>query len=458
MSEKHINRRDMLRHGLYGGLAASLSPSLWLSGCTKISSHKKPNIILISIDTLRPDHMGCYGYSRPTSPVMDQFASEGLLFEDVTSPSPWTLPAHGSMLTGLYPNRHALKSHNVSLPKDIITLADVLQKQEYTTTEIINSDYLSKRYGMNRGFTNYMYVVEKAHQVEPSQVEDKAKLWLSNSQTQPFFLFLHYFDVHSDYCSQAKYEKIFLRPYKGKFDGRTSQLRFYRDAQIALEQTDGEHLVDLYDAGIKQMDDGLDRLFSFLKSKGLYDNTYVIITSDHGEEFLDHGSVLHGRTQFQEMIKAPLIIQGPGIPKCKRIKYAASLVDLMPTILSMANAPIPPSLDGIDLSPLWTEKNTSMPNRYIFAGADHNNKVYDTKQAVRHPRYKLHYDKLTKNQQLYDLQLDPGEKTDIASVSSELVDSMMAQLNNYMSITNKGRKLDSLSEEQIQKLKSLGYL
>jgi arylsulfatase A-like enzyme len=458
MSEKHINRREILRDGLYSGLAASLSPSLWLSGCTKISYRKQPNIILISIDTLRPDHMGCYGYSRPTSPVMDQFASEGLLFEDVTSPSPWTLPAHGSMLTGLYPNRHALKSRDISLPKDIITLAEVLQKQEYTTTEIINCYYLSKRYEMDRGFTNYTYVVEKPRQVEPSQVEDKAKLWLSNSQIQPFFLFLHYFDVHSDYCSQANYEKMFLRPYNGKFDGRTTQLVFHREAQIALEQADGEHLVDLYDAGIRQIDDGLDRLFSFLKSKGLYDNTYIIFTSDHGEEFLDHGSVLHGRTQFQEMIKAPLIIQGPGIPKRKRIKYTVSLVDLMPTILSMVNAPIPPSLDGIDLSPLWTEKNASMQNRYIFAGADKNNKVYDIKQAVRHPRYKLHYDKLNKSKQLYDLQLDPGEKTDISSEYSELVNSMMAQLNNYMSITNIGRQLDPLSEKQIQKLKSLGYL
>ena len=128
-SDEGLNRREVLKYGLYGSVAAGISAGFWLSGCGKKRTTIKPaNIILISIDTLRADHLGCYGYQRPTSPTIDKLASQGLLFEDVTSTAPWILPSHGSLLTGLYPNRHGLKSYHTCLPVDILTLAEVLTK------------------------------------------------------------------------------------------------------------------------------------------------------------------------------------------------------------------------------------------------------------------------------------------------------------------------------------------
>jgi arylsulfatase A-like enzyme len=458
-SNDGINRRQVLKRGLYGGLAASLAPALWLSGCRKSSSGKRPNVILISIDTLRADHLACYGYSRPTSPIIDKFASDGLLFEDVSSTSPWTLPAHGSLLTGLYPNRHALKSYNVSLPAQIVTLAEVFRKKGFSTTAIVNSHSLSRRYGLDRGFNEFTYIEEKLSQVGPTEVEGKALAWISRYRGGPFFLFLHYYDVHSDYRSLPRYQKQFVGPYSGIADGSTDQLMRYRKGQIGLNQADARHLVDLYDASIRQMDDGLGRLFKFLGSRGLFDNTVVVITSDHGEEFLEHGGVLHTRTQFQEVIQVPLVIRGPDIPKSKRVKYNISLVDLMPTLLALFDITIPPALDGINLCPLWRINNFHPPHRYIFSAADQYYMFHDIKRAVRHPRYKLIYDRWRKKMRFYDLFSDPQEKVDVASEHRFLVDTMFSKLEEYISVNQSADKIiPLLPPEEINGLKSLGYL
>ncbi len=462
-----FTRRQLLKYGLYGGLTAGVSGSLWLSGCSQKTDERPTNIILISIDTLRADHLSCYGYKRPTSPTLDKLASQGLLFEEAISTSPWTLPAHGSLLTGMYPNRHGLKLVHRRLPSNITTLADVLKGHGLRTAAIVNSHYVSQRYGFNRGFDDFLYIKEFPETRVPTQVEPKAYEWLSQNSSKPFFLFLHYYDPHSNYWSLPIYEKLFVNPdYKGIADGSTNQLINFRHGNVSLDRSDAKHLINLYDAGILQLDDGISRLLSFLEKHRLLDNTVLIITADHGEEFLDHGGVLHGQTQYEEMIHVPLIMHGPGIPKSKRIKKVASLVDIMPTILSLQGIAPPASLDGIDLSVLWRESKSALPQRYVFAEASkgaavpkENNPGFDIKRAVRHPRYKLHYDRQTKQVQLYDLRLDPAEKVDVASEHPALVDSMFSQLKEFMNIKSQsGTTLKPLSPEEIQRLKSLGYM
>ncbi len=461
-----LTRREMLKYGLYGGLAAGLPGSLWLGGCGKKQADIRPtNIILISIDTLRADHLGCYGYQRPTSPTLDKLASQGLLFEDVTATSPWTLPSHGSMLTGLYPNRHGLKSLDKYLPTDVVTLADVLKEHDFSTATVVNSIYLSRKWGLDRGFDDFTYVEEIPDLWMPSEVEHHTVKWLSKNSSQPFFLFLHYYDVHSDYSSTLRYEKQFVRPYKGVADGTTVQLSLFRKNLVSLNQVDAEHLIDLYDASIRQLDDGIARLLKLLETRGLLDNSLIIVTSDHGEEFLDHGGVLHSQTQYQELIHIPLIMRGPGLGQPKRLSNIISLVDVMPTVLSLLGIAIPYSMDGIDLCRLWEKSDTQLGRRYIFAEGSKESVVpqeydvkHDIKRAVRHPRYKLHYNKLTKEKRLFDLQNDPKEKIDIVSKHTPLVDSMFAQLKSFMGISKAGSSLPPLTPEEINKLKSLGYL
>jgi arylsulfatase A-like enzyme len=457
---RSLTRRELLKRTLHALVGVSVPASCVFTGCkTERPSEKPRNVILISIDTLRADHLGCYGYTRRTSPTLDRLASQGVIFSDTSSPSPWTLPAHASLLTGKYPSRHALKTHNSYLPADIFPLAHILRENGFHTAAIVNSFYLTRKYGLDRGFNDFVYVRERLNQREPSETEQKALEWLSGNGEQPFFLFLHCYDPHSDYCSLQAYEEEFVRSsYQGTADGTTSQLLEYREGLVRLNQEDLKHLINLYDASIRQMDDGMARLLKFLETEQLLGNTLLIVTSDHGEEFLDHGGVLHGRTQFQELIHVPLIFRGPGVPRSVKIKQIGSLTDILPTVLRILDIPCPGNIDGVDLGFLWQKDAGRSSERYIFSEADHNNVKDDIKRAVRTERYKLHYDLLTQSTQLFDLTRDPREETDIASQKPVLVRSLLGHLQAFMQKERTQQSQPSLTPMERERLKSLGYL
>lgn len=428
---------------------------IFLSSCNRDQPNLKPrNLVLISIDTLRADRLGCYGYPKPTSPALDKIASEGLLFENMYTPSPWTLPAHMSLLTGLYPSRHGVKSRGTKLPNGVDTLAEVLSGHGFATAAVINYLYLDQRFGFAKGFDYYKQIPEnQTTKGAASTINSLAKKLLLNRPDKPFFFFLHYFDVHSDYTPKDRYKKQFTTPYQGIADGSTIQLMAFRKGLVLLSQKDIQHFSDLYDGEIRQLDDELGKLFLFFKEQGLWEQTLLIVTSDHGEEFLEHGGVLHGQTQYQESIHVPMIMHGPGIPKSKRIEGNSSLVDVMPTVLGMLGIETPDTLDGIDLQPTWGSSETKLPSRFIFAEADH----HDIKRAVFHQHYKLHYDLLTKKSQLYDLTKDPNEKYDLADKDTSAANQLFSQLRQFMRVENKGQPLEELSSEEINRLKSLGY-
>lgn len=449
-----MSSKRVLLGGLAAALALAVAALLWLGKGT--ASPRR--VILISIDTLRADHLGSYGYPRPTSPLLDALAAEGVVFEDVFSPSPWTLPAHGSLLTGLYPSRHGLKSHEDYLPSRVATLALVLSRQGFRTAAVVNSHNLSPRYGLDRGFQEFRYIEESVDRIEPStEIIDQAIDWLRASSDRPLFLFLHTYDVHSDYRSRPAYEAQFVGPYEGVATGATAQLISAREGKLALDAKDAGHLIDLYDAGIRQMDDDLGRLLAFLRAEGLYEETLLVITSDHGEEFLERGGVLHGRTQFQEVVRVPLILRGPGIARGQRIPTPVSLVDVMPTVLGLLRIGEPGGIDGGDLGPLWRER--SRPARYLFGEADHNNVEPDVTRAARRENFKLHYDRLTRKHELYDLAQDPAERRDVAAQHPGVADQMLQEILRFMETRTEGeRPREKLTPEQIEKLKSLGYL
>ncbi|MCK4751833.1 MAG: sulfatase [Planctomycetes bacterium] len=432
---------------------------LFVPGCGKKTSTSKPNIILISIDTLRADFLGCHGYPRPTSPTLDKLASKGVLFEDASSPSPWTLPAHVSLLSGLYPSRHSVKDVQTKISTDIPTLASILSRHGYATAAIVNSLLLDEKFGFGRGFDHYSRIPETGDAVGCSPaIAAEAMDWLLKNRNQQFFLFLHYYDVHSDYSSLPRYEDQFVGPYFGMADGTTNQLLQFRKGHVKLNENDVKHLTDLYAASIRQLDDELEKFFSFLRKRKMLDNTLIVVTSDHGEEFLEHGGVLHGRTQFQELIHVPLIFQGLNLPRGRRVEHMVSLVDVFPTVLALAGVGVPSAIDGVDLSPLWRERGFEPPMRFIFAEADHNNKKDDIKRAIRQQRYKLHYDILTDKTQLYDLSEDPGEKVNIISEHGDLSKLLFKRLKDFMSDEKAGQSREVLAPEEIQKLKALGYL
>jgi arylsulfatase A-like enzyme len=416
-------------------------------------------VLLVSIDTLRADHLGLHGYDRDTSPVLDALALESTVFDDAMSASPWTLPSHATILTGLYPGRHGLTSHERYLASSQETLAQLFSRAGFRTAAVVNSHNLGPAFGLDRGFQQYRYVEEKADRRGPStEITDQGMEWLEAAGEAPFFLFLHYYDVHSDYASLPEHETRFLRPYRGRADGTTAQLIAQREGKRTLDDTDAPNLVDRYDAGIRQMDAELSRLLAFLSLRGWNDETLLVVTSDHGEEFFEHGGVLHGQTQYQEVLRVPLLVRGPGVPEKRRIATPVSLVDVLPTLLETAGIAVPGGLDGVSLRPLWGEEGRAVDDRYLFSEADHNNVEHDITRAVRYREYKLLYNRLTREQQLFNLSTDPGERTDLSLEQGNAVAALSTRLERFMAESKSEAPVRSLSEEEIEKLRSLGYL
>ena len=419
------------------------------------------NVLLISIDTLRADHLGCYGYDRPTSPNLDALAAEGAVFEDASATSPWTVSSHFSILTGLFPRSHGVDGWAKPMPADIRTLAGHFSELGFATGAFVNHVILNAERGFGTGFDTYVVEDEKLNPVGKSRVIlENANRWLIERGDERFFLFVHLYDVHSSYISMPKFKRRFTGDYEGDVNGFAQQLKDFRLGELEWDDSDVGHLVDLYDAGIAQIDDTLGVFFDGMRARGQWDDTLVIVTSDHGEEFLEHGDVLHGGTLFQELLHVPLILRGPGIPAGTRSAHEVTLVDLVPTVLSIIGAPAPGDVEGIDLRPVLRDPAAELPDRWVFAEADKwfNKQKGNYRRSIRRGRYKLHYDHLSGSRTLFDLEVDPGEQTDVAADHPELVETMWGKLQEYMQGRREVDASLEVSPEEIETLKALGYM
>jgi arylsulfatase A-like enzyme len=348
-----------------------------------------------------------------------------------------------------------MKESDSYLPATISTLAETLARHGFLTAAVVNSYNLSDHYGLERGFQRFHYVRENAGQREPgTAVTERALRWLTTHADKRLFLFVHYYDVHSDYVSRPEFERLFESGYRGPVDGTTRQLREFRAGRIRFRPEDAARLVDLYDAGIRQLDQELQRLLSAIDSRAL-----VFITSDHGEEFLERGGVLHGRTQFQELVRVPLLVRGPRLPPGLRVSTPVSLVDVVPTLLRLVGLDPLPGIDGEELTSLWTDAaRPGLKDRVLFGEADHGNAESDITRAVRRGRHKLHYNRLTRVSQLFDLETDPGEREDRVTKEPEVVAGLDQRLARFLTISPPAGKSAPLSPEEAERLRSLGYL
>jgi arylsulfatase A-like enzyme len=306
------------------------------------------NAILISIDTLRPDHLGSYGYARETSPTLDRIAAEGVRFEDVTAPSPWTLPSHASMLTGLYPSHHGVKTHETRLSQDVVTLAEEFRDAGYATFGVVSRHNLgAPQFQLSQGITDehFSYIVETEEDVASMEqrtlsrgeqaVATAKELLRSREDDEPFFLFLHLYDVHTHV-------------------GEDEQ----------LSDDDVRWLGEMYDAEIRQVDDHLGRFIGWLADEGLLDESLLVATSGCGEEVPEQG-IPQGRTP--EGGRVLLLMRGPSVPAGKIVPTPVHGVDVTPTILGVMGVASRVARDGIDLSPAWS--GGALPER-IFGVED----------------------------------------------------------------------------------------
>jgi len=456
-------------------------------------------VLLVSIDTLRADHLGVYGYERFTSPVLDAIAAEGAVFLDASSTAPWTLPSHASMLTGRHPRSHGAQTASSGLDENVPTLAGLLARAGWRTAAVVNSTWLKREtFRVTRDFDQYKWVEDIGTKRTPTTwVTDQAITWLQERDERPLFLFVHYYDVHSDYASLPEYERLFVTPYEGAADGTAWQLlkanlepsflsycRDHFDPGICtvghagntlvvdgdlrptrFDANDIRHLKELYDAGIRQMDEELGRLVRFLRDAGLLEQTLLLVTSDHGEEFLDHGRMDHYLTQYQEVLRVPLIVRGPGVPPGTSVSAPVSIIDIAPTVLWHVGEPVPESLEGLDLSPLWRGQRTPQyESRYLYGQASGGltwipvmKGLFPIFESVRQGRYKLVYEANSGRHQLFDLAEDPAERTDIASREPEITKSLQAELRRVRAAEAVGRSPVELDPGELERLRALGY-
>ena len=460
-------------------------------------------IVLISVDTLRADHLGIYGHSRFTSPVLDAFASQGVVFEDASATTAWTLPSHASMLTGLYPLRHGVTDAQTALSEEIDTLADFFSDAGWDTAAVVNVMWLKREhYGLTRGFEKYLSIEDSDYgrRGPSSWTTDQGLEWLSEQGERPLFLFMHYYDVHADYASLPEYERLFLRPYEGEADGSAWQIERanFAEAHIAyclkefdphqcqfgskdkprkidaeMERVefvaaDIEHLEQLYDAGIRQLDTEIGRLLSFLDEADRRQDTVVVITSDHGEEFMEHGRLGHFLTTYQQSLRVPLMLRGPGIPAGVRVEAPVSSVDLVPSILGLAGVAVPADFDGLDFSGLWAGSTSgSFADRPLYGEASGGVQqatglpgIYPIFSSVRRGRFKLVERSLSGSAEyaLFDLTSDPGEQIDIAGQNPDHVAELRAVLADRHAGHAGARGAEvELDEDEIEQLRALGY-
>jgi arylsulfatase A-like enzyme len=321
-------------------LGALLS-GLALAGLGSESRHsvcERCNVVLISIDTLRADHLGAYGYERPTTPRIDAFANRAVLFENAISQSAWTRPAHASMLTGLYPSEHGIIGvvGRPALPPSLPTLATVLKDNGYRTAAFTGGANLSSHFGYDRGFAVYR---SPGRRLEDGVSE--AHAWLSGG-TEPFLLFLHGFDVHRPYraldADRAALGVTGPRP--------RGMQRLCRQGSARSELA--PH-IDEYDAAIRRADRSVGALLDMLEDLELADRTVVVLTSDHGEEFLEHGLCFHIRALYRETVHVPLVVSVPGLPARRVASVVPASASVGPTILAVLGLT---GLPGPSLRPL----------------------------------------------------------------------------------------------------------
>lgn len=412
-----------------------------------------PDILLISLDTLRADRLGAYGYERETSPRIDAFAGRGALFENVVAESSWTLPSHVTMLTGTYPSSHGVVRRIKQAGPDLRFLAQELGDAGYRTLGLTEGGYMSEIYGFARGFDVF-------DEDTPSLARslERVERFIEDGDG-PFFAFVHTYAIHCPYDPPDEYARAFRSSDASPFEtaGKCGNPD-YNTVELGPGQV--RHVADQYDASIRQVDDWLGAFLERLAASGRLGRTIVLITSDHGEELHEHGKIGHDGTLYVETLLVPLVLVGPGIEP-RRVETPVGLVDLAPTLIDLAGRPIPGDMEGRSLRELLDGDEGggggSWPAHRVseLAGEDQVRSVWTpTHHLLVHPE--------SRRRELYDLRSDPTEQRDLAERDPDRVEELRAALAEYRSARRARRRsaaadLEELSPERLERLRALGY-
>jgi len=396
-------------------------------GCSRTSGtppqgRDRPDVLLISIDSLRADHLGCYGYAAPTSPVIDRLAAEGVRCADAVSTTSWTLPAHAALLTGLYDSAHGTVDNGLRLAESYVTLAETLHSAGYRTAGFYGGPYLHPTFGFGQGFDDYFNCMtalpadidgqqareesQKAASLTHADVtgprtREKFEEWVSSRTERPLFAFVHLWDVHYDYIPPPEY----LKRFDPEYAGSVTVTDFMRNPAIhpGMPARDLQHVLACYDGEIRFTDEIIGALLAALPRPA---NTLVIITADHGEEFFEHGGKGHQRTLYDEVLRVPLIFRWPGrVPAGTGVQQQVRLIDVMPTVLDLLNIQPAAPVQGRSLLPLFS--GTTLPEEPALCELLVDGKPF---RALRSGSWKVVVDDIRHAAAWFDLAADPGEQ------------------------------------------------
>jgi arylsulfatase A-like enzyme/Tfp pilus assembly protein PilF len=386
-----------------------------------------PNLVLVTIDTLRPDRLGCYGYTKIETPNLDRLARKGVLFENAVTHTPLTAPSHASIFTGLYPTAHQVRdTGGFVLAASHATLAQILQQRGWETAAFVGASVLKQQFGFNRGFAAYDDEMPKPdpHRMSgdyaerrAAEVVDRAIRWLSARSGQPFFLWVHLFDPHSPYDPPA--------PFREKYRTR------------------------LYDGEVAYTDQQIGRLLAAVGQ-----NTLVAVLSDHGESLADHGEYTHGVFLYDSTLRIAFLLAGPGVPAGVRVKQQTRAIDVLSTLLELVGAPPVPRVQGASLVTAIKGKERADTWSYIETLYPKINLGWTELRGIRTSRWK--YIRAPKPE-LYDLVRDPHETANVIGAHAAEARQLEANLN---SVTSGAEKVQTtmLDARTLAQLKSLGYL
>lgn len=445
--------------GVY--LLLAVSTSYW--NLTNVP--KGPNVVLITIDTLRADHLGCYGYEKNTSPTIDRLAREGVRFNRMFAQRGLTWPSLTSIMTALYPLTHGVESNETLLDASFITLPEILKENGYETAAFLTNFF----HAPNRGFdTKKGGAIGDLDRI----VTDLALQWLNSKQDDKFFMWLHYKNPHAPYHPPEEFRSEAIRVYDGHFDGSWATTDSIYINRLKLSEKDFNHLINLYDAEIKSTDSYIGEVLAKLDEMGITENTFIILSADHGEELYDHNYYFyHGCSVYDGVLRIPLILKFPKVfPRGKVIHNLFESIDIAPTILQTLKIPIRNEFEGRSLFHVVIEENS--PEWHQVFG-ERSRKIFVT----RTPKWKFIYNPddycstcvrtkgdtgrgfVVQSEELYDIINDPKETINVVDQYPDISDSLRNDLLNWAERNARSaRPAQQLTKEAEERLRALGYI
>ena len=402
-----------------------------------------PNVIFITVDTLRADRVGFMGYKNGTTPNLDMLARQGAVFEKAFSQAPLTPVSHATIFTGTYPQFHTVTDFGHALPSLIPSVPEILQKTGYHTAAFIGSLVLDPKANMAPGFERGFDFFDAGFRAKRGIGEDRYKTierragdvlartiaWLNKNKQSPFFIWVHLYDPHAPYDPPPPYDKQFKDPYDGEIA--------YADASLG-------------------------KLFQYLRQRGLYDGSLIVVMSDHGESLGAHGEAMHGIFLYDETIHVPLLFKLPGqLLAGKRVSSRVRLVDVAPTLLSMLSIPLPPTFQGESLVPRMKSAAKTSTDLPAYAETEYPHRAFgwSSLRAMRTGKYLFIR---APRRELYDQIQDQAAQHNLATSSPAVTDTLQAQLDQFYDKTTsyhgKEETATASNSEQSESLAALGYI